>query len=130
MSMRNTSKTKGIKMVKRNFHLIERLGNCEIYRRVVSDTPNYVLAYRDCCGDYIHTEFSLGDMFFYREDEFVIQHESTAKLTPLEAKKLDLAKSLGYKIKDELCEFYVKEIFGKEYLVINDELKYKECKFD
>ena len=66
-------------------------------------------------------------MFFYREDEFVIQHESTAKLTPLEAKKLDLAKSIGYKIKDELNDFYVKEIFGKEYLVINDELKYKEC---
>ena len=128
--MKNTSKTKGIKMVKRNFYLIEKLGNCEIYRRVVSDIPAYILAYRNCCGDYIHTEFSMGDMFFYREDEFVIQRKSVAKLTTLEARKLDLAKSLGYKIKDESTECYYKEIFGDEYLFINDDLKYKECRFD
>lgn len=128
--MKNTSKTKGIKMVKRNFHLIERLGNCEIYKRVVSDVPIYIVAYSNCCGDYIHTEFSIGDMFFYREDEFVIQHESVAKLTLLEAKKLDLAKFLGYKIRDESTGCYYKEIFGDEYLFINDDLKHRECKVD
>ena len=111
-------------MIRKNFPIIERVGDCIIYKRVTSKEPKYSLAKLGCCGDYQIYEFSIGDTFFYKEDDFAIQHDSIKGLTQLQCQKLDLARSLGYDLLTEGTDsMFFKNWYDEDYIVVDNNLK-------